>query len=209
MAIATGRRGRRPVRAIKIGDVCDAIHTGIRKSSKTYSDWSLGWTLTDSGVEGLVVAEIAAAIHRRQSKVESLLLEVPYDFCLRWSGARPPRGRRVDTFKGRKRADIVLFNGKGRTKYVIEVKRRLYRKSLLLADLTKLRDVIDKCALQKGGTLKRGFLAVFHQGKTDSVKQWTKDFFDNDRISASVTENTWRKSGRNYSSICIEVYAGA
>ena len=195
--------------AMTIGDVRDAIHTGIRKSSKTYSDWSLGWTLTDSGVEGLVVAEIAAAVHRRQSKGESLLLEVPYEICLKWSGARP-KGRRVDTFKGKKRADIVLFNGRGRTKYVIEVKRRLYnKKSLLLADLTKLRDVIDKCALQEGGTLKRGFLAVFHQGKTDSVKQWTKDFFADDRINARLTENTWRKSGGNYSSICIEVRAGA
>ena len=190
--------------SLKIADAHHAIHAGVRKSSKKYSDWSPGWTLTDSGVEGLLVAEIAAAVHGLQSPVESLLLEVPYDKCQQWSGARP-RGRKLDTFKG-KRADIALFNGSGQTKYIIEVKRRLYKAKTLHTDLTKLCDVMAKCASQQGGKLKRGFLAIFHQGKDYAkVERWTERFFDSGKANAALADFDVRSWNARFFSICIEV----
>lgn len=196
--------------AITIKDVHDAIHSGIRGASRRYLKWSRGWTLADSGVEGLLVAEIAAAVSKKQAVGESLLLEVPYELCLRWSGARP-QGRRLSTFKGQ-RADIALFNNDGQTKYVIEVKRALTRKTLS-QDLTKLADAIAKCSKQEDGKLKRAFLAVFLQCKSDvrlnNAKRWTDDFFESRAGQHVLThEPREQKHHRNaYStySICIEV----
>lgn len=195
--------------AMRISQVHEAVHSGIRNSSRKYANWSDGWTLTDSGVEGLMVAEIAACVNKEQSKDESLLLEVPYNTCQKWSGARP-KGRKLATFKGRRRADIVLFNGNGQTKYIIEVKRTL-SKAGLQKDLEKLSHAMAKCAKQQNGKLKRTFLAVFATSETRylSAKKWTQRFFDHgDSAGAKLrdfTHKTWRERGTSVYSMCIEI----
>ena len=191
--------------AITIKELREAIHSGIRASSRKYSKWSRGWTLADSGVEGLIVAEIAAAVHKEQSKDEILLLEVPYDTCLQWSGATP-KGRKLGTFKG-KRADIALFNTNGQTKYIIEVKRTLSKRELH-KDLKKLCDAIAKCAKPEDGNLRRAFLAACatSEAKVESAERWTREFFDsNDSAHTPRTVCVWGESyGEGYS-ICIEI----
>ena len=148
---------------VAITKIHDAIHSGIRKSSKTYSKWSNGDTLKSAGAEWLLVMEISAAVHRLQSEEESLRLEVLYNDCRALSGAATAPGRPRSTFKGTKRADIALFNGNGETEYVIEVKR-VPQHDGLHKDLRKLCDVVDKCSLQEGGTLQRSFLASSKRG---------------------------------------------
>ena len=194
--------------AITIDEVREAIHKGIRGASRKYAQWSRGWTLTDSGVEGVLVAEIAAAIHTMQAREESLLLEAPYEKCLEWSGATPQRGRRLDTFKGG-RADIALFNGDGQTKYIVEVKRTLNRRTLR-NDLTKLTDAIAKCSKQKDGKLMRAFLAVFLQSAGEvglnNAKKWSNEFLERSGGQHHFEHRgPWQEQDKNAYSICIEV----
>ena len=144
---------------------------------RNYHQWSSGWTLKESGVEGLLVAEIARKLYGSLSSTESLLLEVPIARIQKWSDAPPPKGRTLETFKGRKRADVVLFNGHGRPICMIEVKRHVYREKDVIDDLTRLSDVLRKCARQHSGTLQRGFLVIYDSRQNDTVKSWIDSFF--------------------------------
>ena len=152
---------------IAIPEVHDAIHAGVENASNKYLKWSRGRkTLYDSGVEGLIVAEIASQLYKRAQRLghdDSIRWEVPYTKVQKGSGAKP-KGRKVETFKRNKRADLVVFNSSWKPKYVLEVKRRFYgRKDLIAKDVERLADVANKCGKLEGGTLKRGFLAAYDQ----------------------------------------------
>ena len=103
--------------------IIESIHAGARAANKKYAKWSDGWWLDDSGVEYLLVCEIAGQIHKNQSKRESLLLELPFEKIQQWSGARRPPGRPATVLRGANRMDITLFNSEEKTKFIIEVKR--------------------------------------------------------------------------------------
>ena len=184
-----------------------AIHKGILDASNDYSNWSDGWTLADSGVEGLLTAGIAKAIYSRKSPHESLLLELPYDLCQQWSGASRPKGRPPKALERNVRADIALFNSKKRTKYVIEVKR-MPTKDGLRADLKRLCAIVHKCA---GGTLRRGFMAIFHKGMADdNIRDGISSFnTGNAAVLGPVTRRWWESPSRDDDellfSICVEV----
>lgn len=109
------------------------------------------------------------------------------------------------TFKGKKRADIALFNVNGQTKYIIEVKRTLV-KGELQKDLKRLCDAIAKCAKQEDGKLKRAFLAVFAPSEAglEGARRWTQEFFDGND-SAGTTHRVWEEPYREGYSICIEI----
>ena len=192
---------------LTIDAVHEAIHEGIRESSDDYASWSDGWTLADSGVEGLVVAGIAAAIYGRQSLDESLLLELPYSLCEQSSGARPI-GRTPNALRGRVRADIALFNRKKRTKYVVEVKRMPTREALH-TDLKRLCTIVHRCAAHQGGTLMRGFMAIFHKGRDDdNVQDWISSFDSGNAnaVLGAVTREFWESTDDDLLfSICVEV----
>ena len=188
-------------------EVHRAIHEGIRDASNDYSSWSGGWTLADSGVEGLVTAGIATAIHIRQSNRESLLLELPYDLCQQWSGASRPRRRPPKALERKVRADIALFNSNNLTKYVIEVKR-MPTMERVHADLERLCAIVHKCA---GGMLRRGFMAIFHKGRDDdNIQDWIS-FFNTGNAKAvlgPVTRGWWESPSPDDEllfSICVEV----
>ena len=178
-----------------------AVHNGIIRARKKYSNWSNGQTLWDSAVEGLLVTEIAAAVHRKQTDDEYLLLEPSYDLCEQRSEAvlyGPTPAVLKDS-----RADIALFNRNDQTEYIIEVKRKVSRKRLR-EDLVRLCTIVDRCASHRNGRLKRGFLAIYHEGGNyDNIRQWTKRFF---RANAKVVRSRYSMVTRDgFSSICIEV----
>ena len=198
--------------AIKIEDIREAIHKGAREADNDYRDWSPGWSLADSGVEGLLVYRIAKRIHKYQSEEESILLEVSYKKCREWAGVNPPKGRPVSTFKGRKRADIALLNGDGRTKYIVEVKRRITGKKSLYGDLNRISEIIKQCSKHEAGTMQRAFLAILvaqrgdGEVKINNIKRWVKDFIDQDsKVIAEVSEKSWIASDYSHSSIAIEI----
>lgn len=196
--------------AIKRDEVVAAIHAGIRSASDTYRGWSLGWTLAQSGVEPLIVVEICRRLARKLAKAESLLLEVPYPTLIEWSGVSTV-GRKPGTLKGLQRADIVLFNGKGRPTYAIEVKRGLTHAGMV-QDLGRLRDAVAKCSNQKGGTLKRGFFAAYHEGRVANVERWVEDFNQADSggkvsVTAAGKEKPWRVGDSRARSIALEIKA--
>ena len=189
--------------AIRRHEIVEAIHAGTKTANGNYKRWSRGWTLKDSGVEGLLAVEIARKLHKNLSKSESLLFEVPFKTIIEWSGA-PTVGRKLTTLKGTKRPDIVLFNRDGRPTCVIEVKRQVVTRGQIERDLDRLRDIVSKCAKQKGGTLKRGYLAIFRQGPSKTLRRWIDEYFElNEKIrchSMSV-----RNLGSDSASVHVEV----
>lgn len=143
--------GRRAIR--------DAILTGIQTANVEYEKWSNGWWITDSGVEGLLVAAIAKKLHAELLRGESLVMELPFSDIQEWSEARRPRGRPREMLRGAKRADIVLLDEKERPTCMVEVKR-FWERNGCFHDLTRIRDILRLCENQQAGSLKRGFLAL-------------------------------------------------
>ena len=143
--------GRRVIR--------DAILDGVHTANVKYEKWSNGWWVTDSGVEGLVVAYVAKALNKVLSSSESIAMELPLSAIQEWSKASRPRGRPRGTLTGRKRADIVILDRKQRPTCVVEVKR-YWDKTTCFGDLERIRDLVLRCGAQHNGSLKRGFLAV-------------------------------------------------
>ena len=137
----------------------NAILEGLRAANVEYEQWSNGWWVTDSGVEGLLVAGIAKKLRAALWHEESLLMEMPFSDIQAWSEARPPRGRPRETLRGAKRADIVLLDENERPVCMVEVKRFWERKGCF-KDLARIRDLLRLCENQRAGSLKRGFLAV-------------------------------------------------
>lgn len=106
----------------------DAILEGVQTANGEYEKWSNGWWVTDSGVEGLLVAGIAKKLRAKLRHEESLLMEMPLSEIQEWSEARRPRGRPRETLRGAKRADIVLLDENERPVCMVEVKRFWNRK---------------------------------------------------------------------------------
>ena len=135
-----------------------AILDGIHAANVRYEEWSRGWWVTDSGVEGHVVSTIAEKLHRQIAGQGSLAMELPFGTIRKGSGAARPPGRPRKTLNSRNRADIVLRDTNDRPVCVIEVKR-YWDEEGCFKDLTRIRDLILQCNRKKGGTLSRGFLA--------------------------------------------------
>ena len=139
--------------------VVNAALRGITSANARYEECSKGSWVSDSGVEGFIVAHITAELRKDQDKQESLLLEAPFDVIREWSGAARRPGRPRQVLRGRRRADIALFDRRDRTVHVIEVKRGWERRSCF-RDIERLLALLDACAKQRDGSLKHGFLAL-------------------------------------------------
>ena len=137
----------------------DTILQGVQEANEEYEEWSNGWWLTDSGVEGLMVATIARRLVSIIAKNESLVMELPFRDIEEWSGASRPDRRPKKTLKGRNRADIVILDRRDRPICVIEAKR-LWNRTGCLGDLKRIRNLILASADQPSGSLNFGFLAI-------------------------------------------------
>ena len=141
--------------------VIKAVHRGITTANTRYEEWSKGSWVSDYGVEGFMVAHIAAALRKEQDKGESLLLEAAFKEIREFSNTPRRRGRQSEASKDSNRADITLFDQHDRTVHVIEVKRSWdYNKKRCFHDIKRLLTLLEDCARQKGGSLKFGFLAL-------------------------------------------------
>ena len=185
--------------AITRGEIIEAIHKGTGGSNKKYEKWSNGMWVTDSGVEGLMVACIAEAVNKSQEQHESLVLEMSFGGIKDSSKAKPKPGPPPAALKGANRADIVLFNGSDRPTCVIEVKRS-WNAGQCWGDLERIRDLVRSCSYVEGGSLKRGFLAMMIAKKANAAKS-PKNRIDEqvDKIKEVVkTEFEKRGQGIDY-----------
>ena len=139
--------------------VVHAVLRGIASANSKFEKWTKGSWVSDYGVEGFMVAHIAAALRREQDEGESLLLEAPFEEIREWSRAARRPGRPRQVLQGNRRADIALFDRRDRTVHVIEVKRGWNRQSCF-RDVKRLMALLNVCARQRNGSLKHGFLAL-------------------------------------------------
>ena len=130
-------------------------------ANSKFEKWSKGSWVSDYGVEGFMVAHVAAALREEQDQRESLLLEASFKEIRKYSGTRRPRGRPQEVLNDRNRADITLFDQRDRTVHVIEVKRSWdYDKKGCFRDIERLLALLKVCAGQGSGSMKYGFLAL-------------------------------------------------
>ena len=164
--------------------------------TKKYEKWSNGSWVTDSGVEGLLVACIAEAVNERQERHESLEIEVSFRAIREMSGARLQRGRRPATLRGTNRADIVLFNRSERPTCVIEVKRS-WNADQCWKDLERIRDLVRTCAHVEGGSLRRGFLAMMIAKKATKTKSANDGIEEQMHKIRELVDTKFKKRGQN------------
>ena len=152
--------------------VINTVHRGITTANSKFEEWSKGSWVSDYGVEGFMVAHIAAALRKEQDEGESILLEATFKEIREYSGAQRRPGRPKKVIKDRNRADITLLNQDGRTVRVIEVKRS-WEKTTCFNDIERLLTLLEDCERQRGGSLKYGFLAlpIVKSAKTRSEVQ--------------------------------------
>ncbi len=137
----------------------NAIHSGISTANRKYEKWSKGCWVTDSGVEGLMTAEIAEAINKKQSKGESLQMELAFKYIDEFSTANNVSGSKPKALNKKNRSDIVLFDVDYRPTCVIEVKRS-WVSDACRTDLQRICALIDRYSSRRKGTLERGYLAM-------------------------------------------------
>ena len=177
-----------------------------------------------------MVSCIAEAVNRRQEQYESLAMEVPLGDIREMSEAKVERGRWPATLKGRNRADMVLFNRFERPTCVVEVKRT-WNAGRCWKDLERIRDLVLACAHGKGGSLRRGFLAMIIAKKAtntkssdDRIKEYIRGIkemvdvqFENGGLNVRYLPGDARALGKrfrqlygdwNAASFCIEISSG-
>lgn len=199
---------------MKRKDVIRAIQKGTLTANEEYLEWTGGWSIGDSGVEGHLVSVIARQLREYQDDDESLLMECPFVCIREWSEASRPRGRPRRVVKDTNRADIVLFNTKEKPICVIEVKRR-WTTGPCLQDLERVNELVKRCSHLRNGTLRRGFLAVYleHEQSVDGeqrrIENLVSEKFDDEKTSFRFhvakrhdDGNTWE-----FACLCIEIHA--
>ena len=139
--------------------VIKAVLRGMLTANSRFEEWSKGSWVCDYGVEGFMVAHVAAALRKEQDKRESLLLEATFKEIREYSDTPRPRGRPRKVLKDRNRADITLIDQRYRTVHVIEVKR-IWAKKECFDDIERLLALLEACAGQGSGSMKYGFLAL-------------------------------------------------
>ena len=137
--------------------VISAALRGATLANKKYEQWTGGTWLTDQGDEGLIVAQIAQTLGKRQGNRETTVLQADFDQIRHWSNAARPRGRPREVLRGRRRADIALFDGRGRSIHVIEVKR-FWQRGTCFRDIKRLLALLNDCGRHRDGSLKHGYL---------------------------------------------------
>ena len=145
--------------AISRQTVADSILRGISSANDKFEEWTDGAWISEYGVEALMVTCIAEEIRGKQGVCESLLLEAPIDEVMERSGAAKAPGPKKKVLRGKKRADIALFDERGRSIYIIEAKRR-WARSVCFKDIEKLLAWTHAGGKAKNGTIKAGFLCM-------------------------------------------------
>ena len=207
--------------------IIKSIHKGISTADLKYEKWSHGSSVIFSGVESLVVANVAEALNECQGPSECLDLEYSFSKIKDASGAKIRRGRKPRTLKGGNRVDIVLFNSYDKPTCAIEIKRT-WNSEQCIKDLRRLRDLIRTYSHKRGGSLRRGIVAMIiakNATKTntgaekiheqlDRIKKDIDKKFHNDDLAIQFDLGRIRRAGKEYreefpdwtvASLCIEI----
>ena len=132
---------------------------GALAANTKYERRSAGSWLTNSGVEGFMVGQLAERLKNEQDGEETILLEAPFELIRYWWGAARRRGRPREVLRGSRRMDIALFDACGRTASVIGVKRSWERAGFFL-DIDRLLALLNACNPEMGGSSRRDILAL-------------------------------------------------
>ena len=169
-------------------NVVKALLRGVMRANAKYERWSNGLWLTDSGVEGLLVASLSEELSKILAKGESLLIEVGFEHIQEWSEAARPRGRPPRVLTGQRRADIVLLDRRDRPTYVVEAKRYWSRRRGF-RDIRRLRALLRTCGQENGGSLQGGLLVLFLSSEARTRREARRDIQDQvERIQREVQE---------------------
>ena len=200
----------------------------INSANVKYEMWSKGWWVGDSGVEGLMTANIAEALALIQENDESLVMELEFQYIVSESGVKLTK-ENIEALGPNRRVDIALFDRSGAPAFVIEVKR-LWTPSDCYSDLKRLRDLIRTLSTKSGGSLKSGFLATMLAKKATTnltaverieqefykIEEGLESSFDHKEQTIKCYFSTARKYPQEYreahsqqewasAAICIEV----
>ncbi len=148
-------------------DLIEAIHEGVRKAHRDFELLSNDSWIADphiGGTEGFLVSKIFREISRHMGDDENLIFELQFGHIEQWSGAQATRGRRRQGMSRGNRVDITLFNRMGNPIRVIEVKRKWVEETCK-RDIRKIKELLHRASLRKGGSLRSGYLSVYHQCK--------------------------------------------
>lgn len=166
-----------PTRAAQVSrdTVIAAVHTGMRLAVREFERWTDGESLADWGVEPVLTASCARAIcraARASGGLTSITLEQSFASLLAWSARRHHSGRPPETARRlidqpNKRIDLVLWNGNGTPRAIVEVKRS-DTVSGLVSDAERLTDFVRYAGRSYEGTLRYGLLATLVQHPTSS-----------------------------------------
>ena len=148
----------------------EAVHTGTGLAIREFERWTDGESLADWGVEPVLTANCARAISRAARAaggLTSVTLEQSFGGLLDWSArrhraGRPPEGARRLIDQPNKRVDLVLWNGNGTPRAIVEVKRS-DTVAGLVADGERLTDFVRYAGRAYGGTVRYGLLATLFQ----------------------------------------------
>lgn len=192
--------------SITIAEIHRSIHGGARGANKKYTKWSKGLWLNDSGVESLLVCEIAERLYQAQSDTERLWLELSFGNILDLFEVRNRREINIH-----QRVDIALLDRNKRPKFIVEVKRE-WNNNYVRNDLDKIKNLVQNCPLS------RGFLAVFmahrvaHQDMQRRIEDGTnfaKNYGVENNISVHITEDkiyeSEDKDGRLWQSSSLSI----
>lgn len=201
-------------------DLIKAIHEGVYKAHGDFALLSNGEDWIDDpyigGTEGFLVSKIFLEISRDMEDDENLILELQFDHIEQWSGAQATRGRRRRGMSKGNRVDISLFNKKGYPIHVIEVKRGWVEETCK-RDIEKLKELIRRTSSRKEGSLKSGYLVVYHQRKNrpyleekmDEVEEFVRRSLDVTEMNVKFDREVWsaeREDGEwQYGSHIIEL----
>ena len=196
--------------AITKKEITEALHLGVRATSRDYFNWSDGLSLADSP-EYLVVVEIARNIYKKLGRSESLRLEMQYAKVLDGAGFTPGPGAPLRAIKGGKKADLVLLKDRDKPTCVIEVKKNPSH-DRVQRDLKRLRDIVYACRHYEG-LLKHGFLSICLSDDTDvnykidSVINTVDEFFKNEKKARTKRPNSRTWGTEEIASIVVEITA--
>ncbi|MHC2018786.1 hypothetical protein [Methylobacterium sp. CM6247] len=156
---------------IKKDELIDAVLDGIIGANDFYEKITKGFSINDSGVEGILQTKIAESIYDSLLKdnegnldEEFIVMEYPFKKIFEQSGANKIRGAIPQLVDGAKRVDIVIFDKKERPIIPIEVKRNAATVGFA-KDAKRILGVLKRSDTLSSGSVKYGLICGFIFGK--------------------------------------------
>ena len=159
----------------------EALLNAIQKANEEYEDLSGGSWLSDYGAESFLVVEamkqlLAAA--RRSRKRACATSEESFAEIMDCAGANKKPGPLPAVLAGNYRADIVLWRNDSQPFGVVEVKRQ-WTNGPCMADVRRLRALMDRGGAHLGGSIEYCALVVFIPQAGDEGLEKVKRQYEN------------------------------